>query len=68
MLVALILLPFSFLIFGMIVLKILPMIVILLTSVYFYKKNSIEKSRRSDLIKARDAILQKKWLEEHGEL
>jgi len=68
MLIGLILLPFSFLIFGMIVLKILPMVVILMTSIYFYKKNSIEKSRRKDLLKARDAVLLKKWEEEHGEL
>ena len=67
MLAVLFLLPFSFLLFGIIVLKILPMVVILMTSIYFYKKNSIEKSRRNDLLKARDAILLKKWEEEHGE-
>ncbi|MEP7235722.1 MAG: hypothetical protein ABI778_10545 [Ignavibacteriota bacterium] len=66
MLIALILLPFSFLLFGIVVLKILPMVVILITSIYFYQKNSIEKSRRKDLLKARDEILQEKWKIDHG--
>jgi hypothetical protein len=67
MLVALILLPFSFLFFGIIVLKVLPLVVILMTSIYFYRKKSIEKDRRMDLLKAREAMLQKKWSEEHDE-
>ncbi len=66
MLAALILLPFSFLFFGMVVLKILPMVVILITSIYFFRKNSIEKSRRKELLKARDEILLTKWQKEHG--
>lgn len=67
MLIALILLPFSLLLFGLVVLKILPIVVILITSIYFYQKKSIEKDRRADLLKARDAILQKKWISEHEE-
>ncbi len=66
MLAALILLPFSFLFFGIVVLKILPLVVIFITSIYFFQKNSIEKSRRNDLLKARDAILLKKWKIDHG--
>jgi len=67
MLAALFLLPISFLLFGIIVLKILPLVVIAITSVYFYQKNSIEKSRRDDLLKARDEILQEQWKKDHGE-
>jgi hypothetical protein len=67
MLIALILLPFAFLLFGLIVLKILPFVVIVITSIYFYQKNNLEKRRRKDLLKARDEIFQNKSISEHRE-
>ena len=68
MLVALFLLPIAFLLFGIVVLEILPLVVILITSIYFFEKNSIEKSKRKDLLKAREEILRSKWEDKHGEM
>jgi hypothetical protein len=65
LLISLFVLPIAFILFGIIVLELLPIYIAVFVSFYFYKKSAIEKRKRDDLLRRRSELLENIWKEKH---